>query len=320
MKTVLLITERFEPIADLLIAELRRRSVPCVRWNLDQFPIGSTVTYRASNSRFGVEVVTDGRRVDIADVGSIWCRGFQPIGFPGEIEGRDRKFVETEARRALDALTTVARPLWINHPLRHVAANSKPAQLFMARQVGLDIPPTIVTNDPDEVRSFQMELEGQVVYKSLSQALELDPEKSLFTGLVTDKELASLDLIRLTPGIFQKRLPKSYEVRATVVGSRIFSAKIDSQAHEETKLDWRHRPFEIDYQPIELPSEVKGKIYAFMEAFGLAYGAIDFIVTPDGRHVFLEVNPTGQYIWIESITGLEITAALADVLGDACRA
>jgi hypothetical protein len=34
MRTVLLITARFDPAADLLLTELRRRDVPCVRWNI----------------------------------------------------------------------------------------------------------------------------------------------------------------------------------------------------------------------------------------------------------------------------------------------
>jgi D-alanine-D-alanine ligase-like ATP-grasp enzyme len=63
-----------------------------------------------------------------------------------------------------------------------------------------------------------------------------------------------------------------------------------------------------------LPPAVEAKIHAFMQVFGLIYGAFDFIVTPDGRHIFLEVNPAGQYMWVEAKTGLPITAALADML------
>jgi glutathione synthase/RimK-type ligase-like ATP-grasp enzyme len=110
------------------------------------------------------------------------------------------------------------------------------------------------------------------------------------------------------------------EIRATVVGSRIFSGKINSQVNPETKIDWRHKPFDIEEEPIELPPELEAKIHALMRAFGLIYGALDLIVTPEGRHVFLEVNPAGQYLWVEAKTKLPITAALADVLAGACGA
>jgi glutathione synthase/RimK-type ligase-like ATP-grasp enzyme len=226
----------------------------------------------------------------------------------------DRVFAQSEAQRAIDALMTLTKVLWVNDPHCHSRANSKPAQLFVAQQVGFDIPSTVITNDPEEVREFVSQSEEPTIYKAMSQSLSLDRGKALFTGLLTEREQAKLDLIRVSPGIFQKLVPKAYEIRATVVGSRVFSGKIDSQARVETKIDWRHRPFDMDEVPIQLPPALEAKIHAFMQVFGLVYGAFDFIVTPDGRHVFLEVNPGGQYMWVETTTGLSITMAIADVL------
>ena len=109
MKSILLITARFDPAADLLLAELRRRDVPCVRWNTDHFPLDSVLTYRASNSDFGAEFVSDGRRIDLASIGSVWWQWDQPAGFPAELAGEEatvmrisRKDREREAAVALD--------------------------------------------------------------------------------------------------------------------------------------------------------------------------------------------------------------------------
>ncbi len=317
-KTCLLITEQFEPTADFLLAELRRRDIPCIRWNLDRFPLGSSLTYRTYDTHFGAEISTDGRKVPLDTVGSIWCRGFRPSGFPSSMSGEDSKFAQEEAQRALDALITTMKVLWVNHPHCHARANSKPAQLYAACQVGLDVPPTVITNDPKEAREFAARSAGHLVYKAHSQSLNLEPGKALYTGLLTEKELKKLDLIRVSPGIFQKYVTKAYEVRATVVGSHIFSGKIDSQASAATKIDWRHKPFDIEENPIILPSDVEAKIHALVQLFGLVYGAFDFIVTPEGRHVFLEVNPAGQYLWVEAATKLPITAAIAETLGTAC--
>lgn len=318
-KTCLLITERFEPTADCILAELRRRNIPCLRWNLDQFPVAATLTYRASNDAFETEMLIDGRSLSLQSVGSIWCRGFRPSGFAAGLEDEDLKFVNDEAQRSMDALLTLADVLWANHPQCHVRANAKAAQLYVARQVGMDIPPTVITNHPQEVRSFIARAEGEVVYKAHSQTLNLEPGKALYTGVVSEQSLRQLDLIQTSPGIFQRYVPKAYEVRATVVGDRIFAVRIDSQSHPESQIDWRRRPFDVD-TPIELPADVAAGTHALMRAFGLNYGAFDFIVTPDGRHVFLEVNPAGQYLWIETETKLPITAALADMLGRPCDA
>jgi glutathione synthase/RimK-type ligase-like ATP-grasp enzyme len=318
LKTCLLLTDRFEPTADLLVAEMRRRGAPCVRWNLDDFPNGSSLTYRASTDGFQAEIVSDGRRVDLDRVGSIWCRGVQALGFPPDLASADRKFAEAESERVLTALYTIAKAVWINHPHCHIRANAKPAQLAVTLSLGLDIPSTVITNDPDEVRAFVARSEGETIYKALTQSLDTAPGKALFTSLVTDKALAEIDLIRITPGVFQELVPKAYELRVTVVGSRVFSARIDSQSRRESKIDWRRLPFEAD-AAVDLPGEIEAKLHAFMKAFGLVYGAFDFIVTPEGRHVFLEVNPAGQYMWLESKLGLPITAALADALSDPCR-
>ena len=164
-----------EPTADLLVAEMRRRRVPCVRWNLDQFPLGSTLTYRTSSDGFEIEIVTDGRRIDLQQVGSIWCRWVRALRFPPELSAPDRRFAEAEAERTLTALYTVAKVLWINHPHRHICANSKPAQLVVARKLGLEIPPTVITSDPDEVRSFIAQSKEAVIHKTLTQNLDTEP-------------------------------------------------------------------------------------------------------------------------------------------------
>ena len=131
---------------------------------------------------------------------------------------------------------------------------------------------------------------------------------------MTDEVLSSLNLIRHTPGIFQELVLKDYEVRLTVVADKMFAAKILSQWDERTKLDWRIAPHDIKYEPIDLPADICDKVSAFMAETGLIYSCIDFIVTPEGRHVFLESNPRGQYLWIEHYTGMPITEAIADAL------
>ena len=92
MKTVLLITARFDPAADLLIAQLRRRGAPCVRWNTYEFPLESSLTYRASGECFEVEIVSDGRVVDFNDIGSVWWQWDQPAGFPDKLTFGERRF------------------------------------------------------------------------------------------------------------------------------------------------------------------------------------------------------------------------------------
>ena len=255
-------------------------------------------------------------------VGWTWPRsavsgagGLTPSGFAEDLTPADRAFAELGARRALGALTTVSDALWVNAPDRLVRANSKPAQLDIARRLGLIIPETLVTNDPDAARAFIEAADGPVIYKSLSQNLDVDLGKALFTGQVTGAEIENLDLIRHTPGIFQAAVAKAFEVRATV-GRPAHLRRADrlpgpgrNQAGLASAPLRRRRT-----NPSACPTMSRTAFRAFMDAFGLIYGAFDFIVRPDGTWVFLEVNPAGQYMWVEAKTGLPITDALVDVL------
>jgi len=319
MKTILLVTEQFDPTADLLVAELRRREMAFLRWNMDRYPVGSTLTYRAAADRFATVLCADGREIDLAEVGAIWWRGFNPTGVPEDLDEEERRFAELEARLTLTGLMSVADCFWVNYPVRERLADAKPAQLQAARRIGFSIPETIITNDPEAVRGFAGATPGDIVYKGLSQPLNMEPGKALFTSVLGADDLAEIDLISATPGIFQQQVTKDHEVRATVVDDKIFAARIGSQDHIETGTDWRRKPFDIPYEAVTLPAEIAEKIHRYMSLFGLVYGAFDFIVTPDGDYVFLEVNPGGQYMWIESATGLPITAAIAETLSGPCK-
>ena len=314
MKTMLLVTEQFDPTADYLIQVLRRRGCPVLRWNLDRYPQESALTFRASTLEFAGSIACEGRVAAFDEIGAVWYRASRCRGFPTGLKPQELEFAGREAECALNSLPLATDWRWMNEPRRHRDAAWKPAQLAAARRLKLDIPPTVITNDPAVVTAFREENGGAIIFKTLSQTLTLEPAKAAFTAVVTEEALSSLDLIRHTPGIFQALVSKAYEVRLTVVADEMFAAKVMSQGSERTKLDWRIAPHDVKYEPIELPAEIRDKVSAFMADSGLIYSCIDFIVTPEGRYVFLESNPRGQYLWIEHYTGMPITEAIADAL------
>ena len=281
---------------------------------LDRYPQDLTLTYAASADEFNGSIAADGRIVPFDAIGSVWYRASRCSGFPTGLKPEEREFAAREAESTLGSLPLVTDWRWINEPRRHRDAAWKPAQLAAARRLGLAIPRTVITNDPGVVTAFRKECGGTIIFKALSHTLGLESGKAAFTGIVTDEMLSSLDLIRHTPGIFQELVPKDYEVRLTVVGDKMFAAKILSQRNERTRLDWRTAPHDISYEPIELPTDICDKVGALMAEAGLVYSCLDFIVTPEDRYVFLESNPRGQYQWIEHYTAMPITEAIADSL------
>jgi len=133
---------------------------------------------------------------------------------------------------------------------------------------------------------------------------------------VKPEDLEDLSGLNLCPATFQELLTKSLEIRVTVIGRRVMSASIDSQVSARATHDWRRDGIRMlqDWQPYQLPLDVEEKILRLMDYFSLNYGAIDVILTPDDRHVFLELNPCGEFFWLERAPGLPISDAIADLL------
>jgi len=116
----------------------------------------------------------------------------------------------------------------------------------------------------------------------------------------------------LTPSIFQEYIEKDYELRITVVGERVFSAKVESQHNEKTKIDWRKE--KLKFTEYKLPDAISKKCVLLLKTLDLNFGAIDLIKTKSGEYIFLEINPNGQWAWIEFDTKLEISEAIISFL------
>src|SRR5581483_5197347 len=114
------------------------------------------------------------------------------------------------------------------------------------------------------------------------------------------------------PTIFQPYIEKAFELRCVIIGERILAAKIDSQATEATRTDWRAG--EAEHEIFALPEKVKASIRRLMASFGLNFASLDMIVTPEGEFVFLELNPNGQWLWLELELGLPLVPSTADLL------
>jgi glutathione synthase/RimK-type ligase-like ATP-grasp enzyme len=111
----------------------------------------------------------------------------------------------------------------------------------------------------------------------------------------------------------QRWVPKAFEVRGFVVGDRVFAAAIHAGS-EASYVDWRNDYATLRYERIEPPANVAAGALACCREVGLVYGAFDFVIRPDGRWVFLECNPGGQYGWIEDAIDVPITETIADIL------
>jgi MvdD family ATP-grasp ribosomal peptide maturase len=321
MTTILIITRSDDNESVSLVARaVEGKGGRVIRFDTDRYP--TEVRLSAFYGRGDEERLTltnNEGEFDLREVTAIWHRRLNfGARIPQTLDKQLRHACVTETRAAAQGLLASLKAFRMD-AVRHIRhADNKQLQLQVARELGLRIPRTLTTNDPAAVRAFVAECEGGMVTKMLSSfaVYEGGQELVVFTNPVRPEDLADLSGLSLSPATFQETIPKALEIRATVVGRRILAASIDSQSSERATNDWRRDGVRMiqEWQHYQLPPEVEEKILRLMDYFVLNYGAVDLIVTPDGHHVFLEVNPVGEFFWLEQYPGLPISDAIADVL------
>jgi MvdD family ATP-grasp ribosomal peptide maturase len=303
-----------------------RKGGHTIRFDTDRYPtdVRLTAHYGAANDE-RLTLTNDEGEFDLREVTAVWHRRLN-LGahLPAGLDKRMRHASLGEASAAAHGMLASLKAFRLDH-LHHIRhAENKQLQLQVARELKLDIPRTLTTNDPNAVRDFAKSCEDGVVTKMLSSFAIYEHGKELvvFTNPVKPEDLADLSGLSICPATFQELLRKSLEIRVTVVGQRVMSAAVDSQVSTRATHDWRRDGVRMlrDWKPYQLPLDVEEKILRLMDFFSLNYGAIDIILTPDGRHIFLELNPCGEFFWLERSPGLPISDAIADVLlGQASR-
>lgn len=253
-----------------------------------------------------------GVEVDLTALRAMWWRRPLPHELHAELgTATDRRFAYGEVDAAVRGLWSCTDATWVNDPDRDLAASRKLWQLKVASTLGLRIPRTCVTTDPAQAREFLAgETEG-AIFKPFGGLEEAWAE----TRLVEASDLDLLDHVRLAPVIFQELIPGGIDIRVTIVGRDVHAAEI--RAHESSyPYDFRMDTANAPILPHTLPDEVVGRLHALMDHVDLRYGAIDLRRAPDGDYVFLEVNPAGQWLFVELATGQPITASMARLLHD----
>jgi hypothetical protein len=338
MKRILIVSRRSDAhVGDVTEVLHQMRADP---WVLISEEIPLDVEFRlaldGSMDQWDCDVGLHGGRArfDLHDVGAIWWR--KPLlyyGLPFEMPLQDREFARSEIDGLLGGLWELFRESiqWISHPTAMKAANHKVEQLSRAARFGFEIPSTIVTNDPEQVRSFYDKFDGEIVYKVFTDpqlaesiAAQMDPNSvenpgsMVLTTKITKEHLEKLDSLRLSPGMFQELLTKHSDVRVTIIDGEVFVVEMKPSDGQVPTLDWRdlgNGAADLVHSVETLPDSVVDGCRRLLDSYGIRFAAIDFVRTKDGRLVFVDLNPNGQFIWLEKLLPqLRMTEAMASCL------
>jgi Glutathione synthase/Ribosomal protein S6 modification enzyme (glutaminyl transferase) len=198
--------------------------------------------------------------------------------------------------------------------------------ICIAKQAGLKIPPTLYTNSPRQLLEF-IETHDKVITKANHKnQIRIALDKTIIllssdTKLLSKEDVQSFisksnDFRYSVPSFYQKYIEKKYELRVFFLAGKLYPMAIFSQANEKTKIDYRNYDQERPNRcvPYDLPEYIKKKLTVFMDLMDMNSGSIDMICTPDDEFIFLEVNPIGQFHWLEKNCNYFLEREIANFL------
>ncbi|MFH1193779.1 MAG: hypothetical protein V1661_02185 [bacterium] len=260
--------------------------------------------------------------LSLSSISSVFCRPYPEWALKAKHQvPLVEQFLQRECFNLLKMVWEWIRddvPVWVNPWDVSDSAANKGRQLKLASKLGLKIPKTLITFSNIEAKKFISEAHAagkKIVIKTLSgfHNPQRNERAGSFVRQINENELDEINY----PLLLQEYMEKQHELRVTVVDNKCFACKILSQnsPNEASRIDWRVYDFEhVDWLPAVLDAKTESALIEMVKIFGLNYAAIDLICSPDGKITFLELNPNGLWLWVEKLSGLPISEAVADFL------
>jgi glutathione synthase/RimK-type ligase-like ATP-grasp enzyme len=298
---ILIITHKQDYTADFVINKLNKQKIAYKRLNCEDILLKDFSLSLENEYKYDL--------LEESKYSSVWFRRTKLPEIHG-LDGADKMYVLDEIDSFFKNLFTSIPSKWLSLPSSVYEAENKILQLRIAKEIGFNVPATLITNSKERLTRFYDECGGEMILKPISQTrIQYGKSASfIFTNPVTSEVMERINEYDLTPCIYQKKIEKEYEIRITVIENEVFSAAVYSQTDEQTKNDWRKK--KLDFHKVEIPNDLKEKCISIVKRLNLGFGAIDIIKSVDDNYYFLEINPNGQWAWIETQTGQDISGAI----------
>lgn len=232
----------------------------------------------------------------LEEIDLVWCRRFTR-----HQRKDDSGFLTNQWNSASWLLSNFSGTKWIDKPRAIIDAENKPVQLQNAYQVGFTIPDTLVSQDKDRIEAFFQEHSGEVIVKPLKASIK----KQIFTVSLPQDSFEEQDQFSSFPAIYQQKINGDTHFKIVCLPNEIFTFMIQSN-----ELDWRKNR-DIKIQKIETDQQIAKQCKLLLEKLNLTMGIIDAKKFGDQIY-FLEINPQGQFLFLEAMTGFNLRNAYAE--------
>jgi glutathione synthase/RimK-type ligase-like ATP-grasp enzyme len=235
----------------------------------------------------------------------IWVRRPDLPVLNPRVSDADRKFAELEYRSFYNCIMYLLELLPVRVVNKFSASrfiNNKAVQLRLARNCGLRIPKTLMSNAPQAINNFFVNNPNRAIFKTFTphgwQRETLGGMALTETFELTHEQLPEDEILTYAPGIYQQMVVKQFDVRMVLMGKQVYSFALQTP---RKALDWRGDTAlgKVKVETIATPFEVERGMLAFAESSGISFGSADFAVDMYGQWWFLEINEEGQFLWLD---------------------
>lgn len=311
---VIVLTSAEDATADYLCDRLELENCRHLRLNTDQL-LSHTRIHYVDNSP---SLFFDSYRITPECVSNLWYRRPEALKYDEPNDSPEEKFILGEWSEALEGFFAhIPHERWMNHPSSNFFASHKMEQLSTASSLGLTIPSTLITQELTELEEFFKRHNGRIIAKPLSAGLverESEASSLIYTNFVTQCDLDDTVNIFSCPTLFQQYIEKEADYRITIIDNQVHAAKmiaLDEDGLQRCDVR-RNNMVDVVSEPIKLPSQIESALLKLMQRYRLRFGAIDMATSVDGEWFFFEINPNGQWAWLDIASGFDIAGSFLE--------
>lgn len=309
--TVLLVSNTSDIHCDFLVDACDRKGVKCFRLNTDRFRKAGLVHWLVASGEGFIEVGT--RRCNIQDIGLIVFRRPVPVHqLRTDVEPWVGRLLDSEWGAIEAGLSVAARCTVVNGLAGSAMAQNKLVQLQAAKGVGLHVPETLVSTNTAAIESFARQ--HPCVTKGIVNAFIAYDKvlRSAFTSFVDVDYLRGYNA-RGVPTLLQRAVTPRAMWRVVVVGKEVFGFRFFGSVLETT-ADSRQVEDNLDGSPHSVPESVRAGLLDMCSSFPISFASADFIEDHNGILWFLDLNPEGQWAFLEEKFGVRISDAIVGLM------
>ncbi|MFA5292065.1 MAG: hypothetical protein WC496_03430 [Phycisphaerae bacterium] len=299
---ILVLTNSSDVTSDYICSKFKQEKIRFSRFNTDKDCQTATFSYKSGVSRLEWPQGT----LKPEQITTILLRRPKPVKVYKIDDIYSERHAAGEWSEAIEGfLAHVEEKRWINHPARNSEASHKIEQLSRSKSYGLNIPRTVITNNISEAKKFIHSENNSVIVKPLNSGyIEREsPEKDtiIYTRQLKKEDYPFLEGIEFCPVLFQEMIPKVVDVRLTMLDGIIVATGIRAvEVDGNQRLDIRRNNMsDVEYLPLKVPDNVSISVRSLIRSYGLRFATLDFGVTKSGEWFFFEINPNGQWAWLD---------------------